>query len=138
VGIQMFFLGSESTSTITAQSAVVSKNSTSSASVSITFTTLGVQFTTANSSNVILGNWVSPATTADEWEIRATLDSGNTPTGTLGVWQDFSVNRSWGLSISDPGSLEAAMTFEFRRVGDTPAEFTITGNSLSVEVFEIL
>lgn len=131
-------LGSGTGSSITAQAVFVNEISTGSVSVSVTFSPNGTQFTTVNGSNTVVGKWVLPELTADQWEIRTTLVSGTTPSGTLNTWQPVSVNRTWGLSVSVPGvTAECILTFEFRKVGATDPEVTVSGNILSAEVLDI-
>jgi hypothetical protein len=133
------FLGNEGTSTITAVSAVVDATSTGTTAVAgITFKTTGLEETIQNSFITGIVNWVNPTSTAAKWEIRATLDSGNTPTtGSLGVWQDFSVDRSWTIEAAINQVRNSTLTFEFRKVGDTSAEVTVTGTSLTANAKDI-
>lgn len=135
MSIMIAFFGNESTSTITAVSAVVDAFRVGSAATAgIRFKTTGAEQSINNGSTIGLGNWVNPTTTAIQWEIRATLDSGSTPTtGTLGVWQDFSVDRTWTVVANVDETITSSLTFEFRKVGGTLPEFTITGTVLSAE-----
>jgi len=138
MSMMIAFLGNEGASTITAEPAVVSRLSFDPINLSIVFTNTGVQQTIKNGNTSTLGNWVTPPTTANQWEIRASVASGSNPTsGTLNTWQDFSTNRTWSLSVSDPGLVETFLTFEFRKVGGSSAEFTITGSSMSGEVVDL-
>lgn len=106
-----------------------------------TIATAGVRFKSDGTIQTINGSitfdfgaWVSPASSADEWEIRATLASGSVPTGTRGSWLPLTSTREWVLTRSSDGMYESDLTFEFRRVGDTDPEVTITTNLLQVEV----
>lgn len=135
MAMQMMMLGSQSSNIITAQASVVNEVTTNrTATGYIRFSTNGEQIESVSGNDYIIGYWVTPATSANNWEIRATLDSGNTPIGTLGTWQDFSVVRQWGFVRTTPGVSSCTMTFEFRKVGGSVAEYTISGNSISVEV----
>jgi hypothetical protein len=137
MGIQMNLLGGVESSIITAQVAIVSETSTSTVDVSITFGATGDQFTTINGSNTILGDWVTPKSSADLWEIRATLDSGATPNGSaLGTWLPLTTSRTWGLTRSDVGESNSVLTFEFRKAGGSSAEYTVSLNSLTAEVLD--
>lgn len=136
MSIQMALFGGQGKSQITAQTSVVSSTRIRNGSVSIGFLTSGQQVEVKNGNTSVIGNWVNPSTKAADWEIRAVLDSGDTPTGTLGTWLSLSSNREWSFSVSSPESLSCVLTFEFRRVGDTSAEVTIPNNSLSIEILE--
>jgi hypothetical protein len=137
MGIQMAFLGSKETSAITATSVVVSDINFGFSEVGVTFTNTGIEFTTIRGSNTVITTWVTPAGDATNWEIRATLDGGNTPNGTLGSWLSLTTSRTWDFSRSALGVSECFLTFEFRRVGGSVAEFTIPGNQLSAEVVSL-
>lgn len=80
------------------------------------------------------GEWVQPASAADEWEIRASVTSGVSVSGTLNTWLPLTVNQEWALIRSSNGFYQSVLKFEFRRVGGTAAEVTIDGNVLEVEV----
>lgn len=135
MSIQMNFLGGVSSSIITAQAVeILALVFSGTATASVIFATNGTQKTSQNGSNTSIGNWVSPSFTAEEWEIRATLDSGATPdTGALSTWQDFSTDREWSLSLSEEGSATSSLIFDFRRVGNTDPEITVSPVNLSVE-----
>jgi len=133
----MNLLGGIQSSVIVAQAATVSETSTSVVDVSVTFSSAGDQFTTINGSNTILGDWVTPKSTANIWEMRTTLDSGDTPNGSvLGTWLPLTTSRTWGLTRSEVGESNSVLTFEFRQVGGSSAEYTINLNSLTAEVLD--
>lgn len=78
------------------------------------------------------GNWlVSPNTCgfASDYEVKATLLGGITPSGTLGSWLDFPA--SWGLSINFGDSPQTSTIFvEIRRkaTGTVLSTGTVTLN----------
>jgi hypothetical protein len=81
------------------------------------------------------GNWVEPAGAANEWEIRATVTSGSTPTsGTVGSFLALSTTREWQVARGTTGTSTSTLTFEWRRVGLTTIEYTTTGNVLTATV----
>ena len=57
----------------------------------------------------------------DDWEIRATLTSGTTPTNNagLGTWLRLNSNRTWGnfRSQFSAGTTTSTLTFDFREFG---------------------
>ncbi len=135
MGIQAMFLGSASQSVITAQTSVITEANNNPVFATIRFTATGEQVTeTFSNGQTGIGHWVFPASGASQWEIRATLDSGATPSGVLGVWQVLNTDREWSLSQSTVGSSSCGLTFEFRKVGGSTAEYTISGNSITVTV----
>lgn len=138
MGIHSAFLGSSGTSTITAQSTSVSAGSFNSSNAGFQFTSSGAQLNIRNGSQTIVGNWVTPPSSADQWEIRAILTSGDAPIGaSLNTWIPLTTTRTWELFGNSPGIiLSAVMTFEFRRVGGSTPEVTVTGNTISVEVLD--
>lgn len=140
MSIQVAFFGSNATSMITASAAVVEAfRAGSAATAGISFKTNGQEIGIRNLSSIGFGNWVTLTTTANQWEIRAVLDSGTSPsTGVLGTWQDFSSDRSWTIVASPGETVTCALTFEFRKVGGTSAEFTVTGTFLTAEATEII
>lgn len=131
-------LGSGSSSIVTAQTVAVSALSTSTATASVVFRANGSQATGENGSLSTIGNWVNPAFAANEWEIRATLDSGVTPSvGTLNTWEALTSDRIWSLSRLSVGISECSLTFEFRRAGASDPEVTVALNTLSAERLDI-
>ena len=122
-------------STITAAALAASDLAGSTATAGIRYNPSGSYDTLSGGTAFPEGNWVSPIGAASQWEIRATVASGATPTsGTIGSWLPLSSSRSWSLTRSATGLIESNLTFEFRRVGGSSAETTVTGNTLSAEV----
>lgn len=138
--MQQMLLGSAGGSLLQPQSMTVSDiGSSGTISAALNFGSNGQQFTTRGSSNTVLNNWVIPTDTADEWEIRAQLVSGDTPTtGSINTWESLgSVNRTWSLSRSAIGTSSCNLTFEFRPVGGSSPTETITGNTITVEKLDL-
>ena len=139
MSFQMLFLGSESTSTITAVSVVVDTFRVGSeATAGVRFKSTGLEQTIRNESLAGVGDWVTPVATASQWEIRATLDSGDVPLGALGTWLPLTSDQTWTVVASVDTFVTSVLTFEFRKVGGGAAEFTITGTSLSAEATGML
>lgn len=132
-------LGSGSSSIVTAQTvAVFAASVGGTATASVVFRANGSQATGENGSFSVVGNWVNPAFAANEWEVRATLDSGVTPSvGALNTWQPLASDRTWSLSRIAVGVSECSLTFEFRRVGTSDPEVTVSFNTLSAERSDI-
>jgi hypothetical protein len=130
----MALLSGQGRSQITAQPSIVSTIRLDSASVSTGVYTNGQQIEVRNGNASVIGNWVNPPTSASEWEVRAVLDSGDVPDGVLGTWLSLSANREWGFILNSEGTLTCSFTLEFRRVGDTSPEVTVSNNFLSLEV----
>lgn len=64
-------------------------------------------------------DWCDPTggTPGDDFEIRCTVDSGSTPTGSsTGSWLSLASTCSWSLSQTSVGSKTASLTIEIRDV----------------------
>ena len=60
-----------------------------------------------------LGDWIDPKSSAPgDYEIRATLSSGSTPSGTLNTWQALTSSRTW--SLTGTNSATSQIFFEIR------------------------
>lgn len=80
-----------------------------------------------SSETSITGEWLVSGAAAD-YEVRATLFSGDTPTGTLGTWLSTSTDREWSLSaISNAGQIKTCqLTVEIRDVATLTVRDTAT------------
>jgi len=60
--------------------------------------------------------WVSPTSTGigSSYEVRATMTSGVTPSGTFNSWIALSTNRTWTLSRSNLGTTTSSFTLQIR------------------------
>lgn len=81
------------------------------------------------------GDWISPKAAAPgSYEIRATLNSGTSPTGSaVGSWLALSTNREWSLSATAGTMKTCQLTIEIR-LGATVLDsctVTIVANSTS-------
>lgn len=53
-----------------------------------------------NNTPVYVEDWISDVSRVGNYEIRATLASGTSPTsGSLNVWENLSTSRKWEMSI---------------------------------------
>ncbi len=82
------------------------------------------------------GEWhrdESSAGLGDDWEVRATLTSGTTPTSNAGLatWLRLDSNRVWGNARIDDthgvGTTTSTLTFEWRLFGGSTIQKTVTG-----------
>jgi hypothetical protein len=69
------------------------------------------------------GEWLNQivaSTVADDYEVRATLSSGSTPSsGTMSSWLNLGTSRSWSNNIgADAGTKTSTILFEIRRASD--------------------
>jgi hypothetical protein len=81
----------------------------------------------------VIGYWLTPQTNMSDYEIRATLNSGDTPTGTLSTWEALTTDRQWTLQTSTPLDVVTCnLTIEIRWTGNNvvqdSATFIITAN----------
>jgi hypothetical protein len=70
--------------------------------------------------------WLSDPALVGNYEVRATLNSGDTPTGTLGTWLSLSTTRSWVLTASPGNLLNANLTIEIRDTATSTVRATAT------------
>jgi hypothetical protein len=136
ISMSDFYGKSNATVTLEAAYGVFNTTGTPDASiVSISFESDG-DIITNGFSIVDAGDWISPKSAAPgSYEIRATLNSGDTPVGTLGSWLALTSTRTW--SLTKPGNIagfrECELTVEIR-LGATVLDSTIV--TLSAEVFD--
>jgi hypothetical protein len=96
------------------------------ASASIEFQSDGDIITVGDLGSVDEGDWISPKASAPgSYEIRATLVSGDTPSGTLGSWLALTSNRTWTNNKpgAAPGVRSCQLTIEIR-LGSTVLDTT--------------
>lgn len=64
-----------------------------------------------------VGDWINPKTGMSDYECRATLASGQSPSsGALGTWQGLETSREWNLvdEVRSGGFLNSTLTIEIR------------------------
>lgn len=70
-------------------------------------------------SNADFGDWITPKSSASgAFACRATLQSGNTPSGTLNTWLTLDNFRSWSLTRTTAGTNSCQLLIEIRRESD--------------------
>lgn len=65
------------------------------------------------------GEWMDPAGGApsSDYEVRATLSSGNTPSGpALGTWHGLGTTREWYFSLTAPASVSCDLLCEIKEI----------------------
>jgi hypothetical protein len=82
------------------------------ATCTITFNTSGTETVQSNQIPVpeTLGNWAYPPTSG--YQIKATLQSGTTPAGTLNTWLPATVARTWSLQKIGPGIVTCSLLIQ--------------------------
>jgi hypothetical protein len=86
-------------------------------------------YTAANFNGVysVQEQWDSNPTTVGNYEVRATLVSGNTPSGSaLSTWLVLSSDRTWELSASPGNLLTCVLTIEVRDTATSTVRATAT------------
>lgn len=85
----------------------------------------------------LLETWLLGGLNSD-YEVRATLVSGDTPTGTLNTWQVCSTDRSWSVTATGGGGIQSScvLTIELRDAASPntvrdSASITLTARSES-------
>lgn len=71
------------------------------------------------------GPWINPQSGMNQYEVRATLEDGDTPLGTLDVWLNLGTDRTWSLSAPDDDK-SCNLTIEIRRASDAVVVDTMT------------
>lgn len=84
---------------------------------------------------IVVGQWISPVANVGDYEVRATLSSGDTPTGTIGSWEALSTTRSWTLT-NDDTSDSCSILLEIRWTGDNLVKDSATYTLLSTSLDE--
>lgn len=79
----------------------------------------GYFYSYTNNTPVVVYNWIYPLTNMSEYEVRATLSSGDpVTTGTMDTWQALSTSRSWTLSSDvEEEELSSEILLEIRWTG---------------------
>lgn len=70
--------------------------------------------------------WVDPTGEAPNYEVRATLNSGDNPTGTEGSWLALTSTRDWYLVQSSAGATMCNLTIEIRDAATQTVRDTAT------------
>lgn len=77
--------------------------------------------------------WVTPQLNMGDYEIRATLSSGDTPTGTFDTWEALSTTREWALVAGTDENLTSSILIEIRWTGNNvvqdSATYTLTASN---------
>ena len=136
--MQSMFLGLQSSDQITAFGLNVEAASSSISSAAIRMGSSGLQSSFVNNSQSIDGAWVTPTTSADNWEVRATVISGSTPTGaSVGSWLALTSDRTWTITASVEGTtVTGTIQLEFRRASDLVVDPNTPTFTLTAERFD--
>lgn len=54
-----------------------------------------------------------------DYQVRATLQSGSTPSGTLGSWVSLNTTRQWVLTRGSPGVSSCSLLIEIRKISNS-------------------
>lgn len=78
--------------------------------------------------------WLTPQTNMGDYEIRATLSSGDTPNGTIGSWTALSTTQEWTLTEGTFDDTDTCvLLIEIRWTGNNvvqdSASYTLTANN---------
>lgn len=120
-------LGAPSTVTLSDDSS----NSDGARYAGVSFTSAGVYSKYISGALISSGHWLSPVADIDQYEIRATLSSGDTPTGTIGSWEALTTTRTWTLSTTTLDNTDSCvLLIEIRWTGNNvvqdSASYTLT------------
>lgn len=73
--------------------------------------------------------WDNVAATTGNYQVRATLNSGDTPSGTLGTWTTITARQTWQLISTRPGGGQyktCNLTIEIRDTATSTVRATAT------------
>lgn len=131
VGMMLLAAGGASTDIITITTATITavefSPTVASAAYSLDLNG-GAYEITSTYGTLAIGNWVTPLSSAANYEAYATLVSGTLTSGTTGSWLALTSTRTWsrnrgGLS---PGVNQAVITVDIRKIGTTTVLDTAT------------
>lgn len=90
--------------------------------------------TVRDQDNNSLETWL-PSGSASNWDVRATLNSGTSPSGSgVGSWLSCGTTRSWSLvNSTQPSSITCSLLIELRSGGITAASATATITSSALD-----
>lgn len=72
-------------------------------------------------SSITLEQWLDSSYSPGDFEVRATLNSGDTPSGNLGTWNNLGTARSWALAETTVGTLSCSLLIEIGYSGQNVA-----------------
>lgn len=94
------------------------------------FSSTGEVYTYYNGFPISTSYWITPQTNISEYELRATLSSGDTPDGALGTWDALSTTQYFSLTAPPASTLTCELLVEIRWTGNNvvqdSATYTIT------------
>ncbi len=79
-----------------------------------------------NTDTTDIGDWITPKSSASNFECYATLSSGTLSSGTTGSWLALTSERSWTRNRSTTGTSTAVIVVEIRKVGTSTVLDTAT------------
>lgn len=91
----------------------MSRSSSINTTANYTIKSDGTVTKTEGASTTTLETWLVVGSAGD-YEVRATLSSGDTPSGTLGTWLALSSNRSWELVAGPSETLTCVLAVDIR------------------------
>lgn len=96
-------------------------------SAGIIFASSGAFYRYLSGVPIEVSKWLTPQVDMGDYEIRATLNSGDTPSGTFDTWEALDITRTWDLTSSTPGEhLTASILIEIRWSGNNVVQDSAT------------
>lgn len=62
--------------------------------------------------------WINPQSGTDQYEVQATVSSGDIPPGTIGAWLGLAESQTWGW-VNQLAQRTCDLLIEIRRVSDS-------------------
>lgn len=116
-------LGAPSTVSISNNTSTANKGNTAG----VIFSSTGTFYRYLHGVPIEVSKWLAPQVDMGDYEIRATLQSGDTPTGTFDTWEALDTTRSWELTSSTPEEvLASTILIEIRWNGNDVVQDSAT------------
>ena len=79
--------------------------------------------TIRNHANTLLETWLPSGAAASSYDVRATYQSGTSPSGTFGSWLNLATSRSWSInnSAQDDSTITGVILIEISLTGQATA-----------------
>lgn len=85
-----------------------------------------VWMTDGDNTLVEISTWINNVANVGNYEVMVTVNSGTTPSGTIGAWQSLSSARTWTLARGTTGTSICSLNVQIRRSADSTVVDTAT------------
>jgi hypothetical protein len=127
--------GGGSPNPVTLENETISKTTTDGSAATASFTIRTDRTVQNHAGTTIDSAWLASGYSASDYSVRVTVNSGTTPTGTIGSWLALTSNRTWSLTdaAGASGTKTCSLKVEIKEnasgtILDT-ATYTLTADS---------